>query len=139
MYSPKSDMFFRTPIFSGGGFFSGASSKIISSISFSNSSFNLKPFRLKIFMPLSPNLLCDALITIPASYLNFRVKYATAGVGTTSAKKTSPPIEHTPAHIADSIIVPEIRVSRPIKTFIFSSLGLFLRADRTLAAALPTL
>ena len=72
------------------------------------------PF-LKILIPLSWYGLWEAETTIPAPVsLSARHRYATPGVGMTSASFTSIPVDATPAARADSSISPEIRVSFPI-------------------------
>src|SRR5262245_55920750 len=60
-------------------------------------------------MPLSPNGLCEAEITAPASV----AANATAGVGATPRSSIETPSLAKPAHNAACNIGPEIRVSRP--------------------------
>src|SRR5947209_4531396 len=66
-------------------------------------------------MPLSSNGLCEAEITMPRSYAAERVRYATAGVGTTPALVTRAPSLAAPCASSDSIHPPDSRVSRPTR------------------------
>jgi hypothetical protein len=81
-----------------------------------DASGSLKPSGPKNLMPLSGMALWEAEMTAPAAAPKWRVRKATAGVGTTPAASTSPPAERIPATRALSSRVPEARGSRPTST-----------------------
>ena len=85
------------------------------SIASSSASSSLKPSAPNSLMPLSANGLWLALMTTPAAALCCNTFQATAGVGRTPSRTAVPPTEAMPAASASSSIVPERRVSRPIR------------------------
>ncbi len=87
-------------------------SATIASTARSTDSVNFSPRPENTLMPLSSNGLCDAEITMPASYPE-RVRYAMAGVGTTPALVTTAPSPEAPCASSASIHPPDSRVSRP--------------------------
>ena len=104
----------------------------MASTSRSMRSVNFSPRPEKTLMPLSSNGLCEAEMTAPRSYPAVRVKYATAGVGTTPAVATSAPSLAAPWASSASIQSPDSRVSRPM-----SSLGGLTRRGNTRTSAPP--
>ena len=74
------------------------------------------PRREKIFTPLSGHGLCEAETTTPASAPSSRASHATAGVGTTPAKRTMPPAFVSPPVSAQTIPPEDSRVSHPTTT-----------------------
>ena len=66
--------------------------------------------------PLSVHGLCEAETTTPASRLELRVSHATAGVGTTPAKRTVAPFATSPPESAATIVAEDSRVSQPTTT-----------------------
>src|SRR5581483_1563009 len=87
----------------------------MASTSRSTRSVNFSPRPENTLMPLSPYGLCDAEMTTPASNACVRVRYATAGVGTTPALVTTAPSPDAPCASSASIHVPDSRVSRPTR------------------------
>ena len=84
------------------------------SISASSSSLSLRPAPEKNLMPLSPNGLCEALMTTPASAPCCSTSAASPGVGITPASSTRAPPLVRPAVRPASSIGPLSRVSRPM-------------------------
>src|SRR5262249_55500244 len=74
---------------------------------------NFSPWPENTLIPLSSNGLCEAEITTPASKPAVRVRYATAGVGTTPVLTTTAPSPEAPCASSASIQTPDSRVSRP--------------------------
>ena len=83
------------------------------SISSSTSSGSLRPSPEKIFTPLSVHGLCEAETTTPASAPSSFARNATAGVGTTPAKRTRPPAFVRPPVRAHTMAPEDSRVSQP--------------------------
>ena len=82
----------------------------------STASGSFFPSQEKILIPLSGQALCEAETEIPASAPSAFTRCATAGVGTTPAKRTSAPAARSPPARAATIPGEETRVSQPTTT-----------------------